>query len=436
MSVVSPSASEDTPYRSDEAYARERDANDALRGFRDRFYLPPDRIYMDGNSLGPLSREAEASVLAALADWKAHAIEGWTADERPWFWIGEELGALQADLVGAEPEEVVTTGGITTNLHQLLATFYRPAGRRTRIVADELDFPSDIYALQSQLQLHGLDPAEHLVLVRSRDGRTIDEADVVAAMTDEVALVWLPSVLYRSGQLLDLERLTREAHARGILAGFDLAHSAGSVPHHLHEWSVDFGVWCTYKYLNAGPGAVGALYVHRDRFGAAPGLAGWWGCDKARQFEMSHAFTPAASAGAWQISTPSVLGAAALYGSLRVIGEAGLEALRQKSLDLTGYLMFLADDLLAPLDFAVGTPREPARRGGHVALEHAEAIRISRALRALGVVPDFRPPNVIRLAPVALYTTYAEVWQTVVALREIVATGAHLQFGAGLESVT
>ncbi|MBV9580898.1 MAG: kynureninase [Chloroflexi bacterium] len=423
-------------YRLDADDARARDSADALRGLRDRFYLTAGQIYMDGNSLGPLSKDAESSVLAALQDWKEHAIEGWTAGERPWFWMGEALGALQAQLVGAEADEVVTTGAITTNLHQLLATFYRPTGRRTRIVADELDFPSDVYALQSHLRLHGYNPAEHLVLVRSRDGRTIDEDDVIAAMTDDVAVVWLPSVLYRTGQLLDLERLTRAAHARDILIGFDLAHSAGSVPHRLHAWGVDFGVWCTYKYLNGGPGAVGALYVHRRHFGTRPGLAGWWGGDKARQFEMSLAFSPASTAGAWQISTPSVLGAAALYGSLRMISEAGLEVLREKSLDLTGYLMFLVDELLTPLGFCVGTPREAERRGGHVAVEHAEALRISRALRVRGVVPDFRPPNVIRLAPVALYTTYTEIWETVQALREIVATGAYTQYEPSIDLVT
>jgi len=322
------------------------------------------------------------------------------------------------------------------NLHQLLATFYRPSAQRTKILADALDFPSDVYALQSQLRLHGCDPAHDLVLVRSRDGRTIDEDDVIAAMTEEVALVWLPSVLYRSGQLLDLERLTREAHARGILVGLDLAHSVGSVPHRLHAWGVDFAVWCTYKYLNAGPGAVGALFVHRDRFGTPPGLAGWWGSDKTRQFEMAHAFTPADSAGAWQIGTPPVLSAAALYGSLRVVEEAGLEAIRSKSLDLTGYLMFLADAVLAPLGFQVGTPRERHRRGGHVALEHPHAIRISRALRARGVVSDFRPPDVIRLAPVALYTMYADVFRTLEALRDIVESGAYMRFEANLDSVT
>jgi kynureninase len=413
-------------------YAMARDEQDPLRGYRERFYLRPDRIYLDGNSLGLLSRGAEAAVLAALEQWKAHAVEGWTSGERPWFYIGEELGALQAELMGTEPSEIVVAGAITVNLHALAATFYRPSGRRTRIVADELDFPSDIYALQSQLRLHGHDPAEHLVLVKSRDGRTLDEDDLIAAMTDEVALVVLPSVLYRSGQLLDVQRLTRAAHERGIPIGFDCAHSAGSVPHHLHEWGVDFAYWCTYKYLNGGPGAVGSLFVHERHFGARPGLAGWWGSNKERQFDMSLTFEPAWGAGAWQISTPSVLGAAALYGSLRVFKEAGIENVRRKSLAQTGYLMFLADELLAgqPYGFSVGTPREEERRGGHVALEHPAAPRICEALTARGVIPDFRHPNVIRLAPIALYSTYVELWRTVQILREIVDAGEHQQLGA------
>jgi kynureninase len=419
-------------YRADEAFARERDAADPLAAFRDRFYLPGERVYMDGNSLGLLSRDAEASLLHALDQWRTLGVEGWFDAEPPWYWMGERLGALQAGLVGALPDELVVTGSITVNLHALLATFYRPEGRRTKIVADALDFPSDVYALQSWLHLNNLDPAEHLVLVPSRDGRTIDEDDIIQAMdADDVALVWLPSVLYRGGQLLDIPRLTREAHARGLLIGFDCAHSAGSVPHALHDWDVDFGVWCTYKYLNAGPGAVGTLYVHQRHFDRLPGLTGWWGCDKARQFEMAHTFCQAGVAGAWQISTPSVLGAAALYGSLTMFEEAGIDRIREKSLDLTGYLMYLADEILAPLGIRVGTPREPARRGGHVALEHPDARELTQALLASGVVPDFRAPNVIRLAPVALYTRYVDVWRTVATLREIVVSGSRELARAG-----
>jgi kynureninase len=218
-----------------------------------------------------------------------------------------------------------------------------------------------------------------------------------------------------------MARLTGEAHRRGLLIGFDCAHSAGSVPHALHDWGVDFGVWCNYKYLNAGPGAVGSLYVHERHFGTLPGLTGWWGCDKERQFEMAHEFYSSAAAGAWQISTPSVLGAAALYGSLAVLAEAGMDRLRAKSLELTEYLMQLADRRLASLGVAVGTPREPSRRGGHVALEHPEARQLAQLLQTRGVVLDFREPNIIRLAPVALYTRYVDVWHAVETMRDILA---------------
>jgi kynureninase len=407
------------------------DAHDPLAGFRERFYVPKGTLYFDGNSLGLLSRDAETAVHEALQDWRDLGIDGWTGAQRPWFYVGEELGAAQADLVGARPHELAVTGGITINLHALLATFFQPGGGRTKIVADALNFPSDLYALQSHLRLRGLDPLENLVLVASRDGRTIAEEDVLATLQrPDVALVWLPSVLYRSGQLLDMPRLTAAAHARDVPIGFDLAHSAGSVPHHLHDWDVDFAVWCTYKYLNAGPGAVGSLYVHERHHALGPGLAGWWGSDKGRQFDMATEFTPAETAGAWQIGTPAVLGAAALYGSLALIREAGIDRLRQKSLALTSLLMDLSDRHLAPLGFEVGTPREAHRRGGHVALEHPHAVRITRALKARGIVPDFRPPNVIRLAPVPLYTRYRDVGEVVAALESIVTSGEHLQFAA------
>jgi kynureninase len=286
--------------------------------------------------------------------------------------------------------------------------------------------------------LRSRDSNADLNLVGSRDGRTIDEDDVIAAMDDRTTLVVLPSVLYRSGQLLDLERLTRAAHERDILIGFDLSHSAGSVPHHLHDWGVDFAFWCTYKYLNAGPGAVASLFVHERHFGAEPGLAGWWGSRKERQFDMALDFTPAPDAGAWQIGTPPILGLAGLLGSLRIFAEAGLERVRQKSLDQTSYLMALVDGLLrdAPYEFAVGTPREPERRGGHVALEHLDATRVCKALKARNVIPDFRPPNIIRLAPIPLYTSYVELWETVEILRDIIDRGEHLRLSRERESVS
>ena len=424
--------------RTDEAYAAELDRADRLAPFRDRFYIPGGQLYFDGNSLGLLSRDAEAAVLRVLAEWKALGIDGWLGAPTPWYYLGEELGRLTAPLIGAAPDEVVVTGTTTVNLHNLVATFYRPEGKRRKIVATALDFPSDVYALRSQLALRGADPEADLVLCGSRDGRTIDEADVVAALADEVALLLLPSVLYRSGQLLDIAGLTAAARARGIVAGFDCCHSVGAIPHRFDDWGVDFALWCNYKYLNNGPGGTAGLYVNRRHLGTTPGLAGWWGSHKERQFDMAHTFDPAPGAGAWQISTVQVLSSAPLHGSLLIFEEAGIEAVRAKSLALTRYLMELleATGLTAPpYNYAMGTPREDARRGGHVAVEHADGARIAKALKARGVVPDFRPPNVVRLAPVALYSSFADVWQVVQHLRAIVDGHEHEAYATGRELV-
>ncbi len=415
------------------ADARALDAADPLGRFRERFFIPPGTIQLDGNSLGLLSREAEAAVLDALASWKTHGIEGWLDADPPWFTLGEALGARMAPLMGASPDAVVVTGTTTVNLHQLAGTFYRPDGARRRIVATSLDFPSDIYALKSLIQQRGGDPDTDLVLVPSRDGRTIAEEDVIATMTGDVALALLPSVLYRSGQLLDIARLAEAARERDILIGFDCAHSAGAVPHDLEACGVDFAFWCSYKYLNAGPGAVGALYVHPRHFGTNPALAGWWGYHKERQFAMSHVWESAEGAGAWQISTIPLLSAAPLLGSLSIFDEAGIEAIRAKSLAQTGWLIARIEEAGLTGEscgYRIGTPREHERRGGHVAVEHDAAAAIAQALRARGIVVDFRPPDVIRLAPVALYTRYEDLWHTVEALREIVTTGEHERVAA------
>lgn len=408
--------------------ARALDAADPLGRFRERFFIPPGTIQLDGNSLGLLSRDAEAAVLAALESWKAHGVEGWLDADPPWFTLGETLGARMAPLLGASPEAVVVTGATTVNLHQLAGTFYRPTGARRKIVATSLDFPSDVYALKSLIRRRGGDPDADLALVPSRDDRTIAEDDVIAALTGEVALALLPSVLYRSGQLIDMARLTSAAHAAGVVIGFDCAHSAGALPHELDTWDVDFAFWCSYKYLNAGPGAVGALYVNPRHVGADPALAGWWGYRKARQFAMSHDWEGAEGAGAFQISTISLLSAAPLLGSLAIFEEAGIEAIRAKSLAQTDWLIghIEGTGLTAdPYGYRIGTPREHARRGGHVAVEHDAAAGIAQALRSRGIVVDFRPPDVVRIAPVALYTSYADLWRTVEALREIVETGEH-----------
>lgn len=416
------------PYHYSKEYARQLDKEDELARFRDEFYRNSDSIYLDGNSLGLLSRRSERTLMEVVDAWKMQGINGWLQGQYPWFYLSEKLAALSAPLVGGSEDEIIVTGSTTTNLHQLVATFYKPEGDRTKILADELNFPSDIYALQSQLQLHGYEPSQHLIQVKSRDGRMIEEDDIIAAMTDEVALIILPTVLYRSGQLLDIERLTAEAHERGILIGFDGCHSVGAIPHHLSKWDVDFAYWCNYKYLNSGPGGVGSLYVNRKHFGRSPGLAGWFGSRKDKQFDMEHNFVPAETAGAFQIGTPHILSMAPLIGSLEMFAETGIEKLRKKSLQITAYLMELIEQELAGMGFTIGNPKDDLRRGGHICLEHEEAARICKSLKENKIIPDFRAPNIIRLAPVALYTTYFEVWDTVQRLKTIMVEKQYEQF--------
>ncbi|WP_413376791.1 kynureninase [Alkalihalobacillus sp. 1P02AB] len=395
------------------------DKQDSLASFREEFYLQDNQIYLDGNSLGLLSKRAEKTLHTLIDSWKTLGIDGWTEGNYPWFYLSESLGDKMAQLVGAFEDEVIVTGSTTANLHQLVATFYKPAGKRTKILADELNFPSDIYALQSQIQQKGFDYHEHLVQVKSADGHTLKEEDIIEAMTDEIALILLPSVLYRSGQILDMKRLTEEAHQRGIIIGFDLCHSIGSIPHELSEWGADFAFWCTYKHLNGGPGSVGSLYVNRKHFGTAPGLAGWFSSKKEKQFDMEHTLTHAEDAGAFQIGTPHVLSLAPLIGSLELFHEAGIEQIRQKSLALTRFMKELMEQELKAEQFVFRNPDQDDRRGGHLYIEHPEAARICKALKDEGVIPDFRTPNGIRLAPVALYNSFEDVWNSVQILKRI-----------------
>jgi kynureninase len=408
-------------FEAGEDTARRLDANDPLAKFRSLFYVPESEIYVDGNSLGLLSKPAEQSVLQAINEWKTLGIKGWLEAHQPWFYLAEDLGAKCSKLVGAEPEEVVATGTTTVNIHSLVNTFFHSRRNRTKIIADELTFPTDLYALQSLVKLRGED-ADSLILAKSDDGRFLDEDRIIGLMDENVDLALLPSVLYRSGQLLDIEYLTEEAHKRDILIGFDCSHSVGVLPHHFDKWDVDFAVWCSYKYLNGGPGGTAFHYLNRRHFNRAPALAGWFGYVKDKQFDLKVEFENAKNAGGWQISSPGILSSAPLEGSLKIILEAGIENIRRKSLELTSYLIYLVDITLSeePYNFKIGTPREPERRGGHVAVEHKEAMRISEALRARNVITDFRPPNVIRICPSPLYNCHLDLWRIVQNLKEII----------------
>ena len=424
------------------AHARDEAAGWTLA---DRFHVPEGH-YVDGNSLGPLSTDAERTLSRVVEEWRDLGIEGWTEGDPPWFGYGEYLGERLAPLVGATADEVVVANSTTVNVHTLVGTFLSVAAERgsgRKVLVNELDFPTDHYAVRAQFRLRGLDPDEHLVAVESPDCRIIEERDVAAALEadPDVGVLFFPSVLYRSGQLLDLERLTHLAHDHDALAGFDLAHSVGVVPHDLSAIGADFATWCHYKYLNAGPGAIAGLYVNEEHHGLTPALTGWWGHEKATQFEMNQTYTPAQSAGAWQIGTVPMLSAAPIEGSLDVVRDAGggdaragIERLRERSVALTAYLIRLVEDRLPECE--VGTPRDPPRRGGHVAVEHPDAYRLSEALKARDVVVDFRPPNVIRVCPAPLYIGYEDVYEVVERCREVVETGAYEGYASGGGDVT
>ncbi|MER2121246.1 MAG: kynureninase [Solibacillus sp.] len=405
--------------------ARQLDELDGLRKYSDEFYKKEGQIYLDGNSLGLLSKRAEQSVHTLLNSWKDNGIDGWTNGEHPWFYFSEKLSAMCAPLIGAKSEEVILTGSTTTNLHQLLATFFKPTAARYKILADELNFPSDLYAIASQIALHNL-PESSMQLVKSEDGQTITTEAIIEEMTDDVAVAVLPAVLYRSGQVLDLRAITEAAHERGILVGFDLCHSIGSVPHHLHEIGADFAFWCNYKHLNGGPGSVAGLYIHEKHFGTAPGLAGWFGSAKEKQFDLDVTIKAAPHAGAYQIGTPHILSLAPIEGALSLFEEAGIEAVREKSLALTQFMMDCIEQEL-PNTFTFGNPIDNTR-GGHLFLVHDEAARICKSLKEYGVVPDFRAPNGIRLAPVALYNSFEEVWQSVQILKVIVTNKTYEKY--------
>ncbi len=420
-------------------FACKLDQDDYLSSYRQEFYHPRDTIYLDGNSLGLFSHRAEKKLLQALKEWQELAIAGWTKAEPPWFWYGEKLGELTAPLLGAKTRETIVTGSTTLNIHQLIATLYQPETIGHEILIDELNFPSDHYAVKSELKLLGGDPDKDLIVVKSVDGVTIAEEDIIEKFSQKVGLALLPSVQYQSGQLLDIERLTEAAHRHNIIIGFDLAHSIGAVPHQLSDLGVDFAVWCNYKYLNAGPGAVGGLYLNNKHLGREPALAGWWGHDKSTQFEMKKDFRSADTAGALQIGTIPVLSSAPLFGSLEMINEIGIEKVRERSLKLTGYLLYLIEKRLSGLkiDFSVNTPLEPERRGGHIALRpHREAYKINEALKDRGIIGDFREPDTIRLAPSPLYTSFQDIWKSVDELREIVINDKYQEFSSSRSEVT
>jgi kynureninase len=418
------------------ADALARDASDPLGGFAAEFHHPEDSagrrlIYLCGHSLGLQPKSAAQYIEQELKDWGRLGVLGHHTAARPWLEYHERAAAPLAALAGALENEVVAMNSLTVNLHLMMVSFFRPGNQRNRILIEKSAFPSDRYAIASQLAFHGLNAAEHLIEIEPRPGeRTLRTDDVLARIGQAgagLALVLLPGVQYLTGQALQLGPLITAARQAGAAVGVDLAHSIGNMPLKLHDWGADFAVWCSYKYLNAGPGAVGGCFVH-ERHARNPGLprfAGWWGHEPATRFEMGPEFKPIAGAQGWQISNPSVLSMAPLLASLAIIQRAGIDRMREKSIALSGYLQHLIDERLPGLVECV-TPRALEARGCQLSLvvgrSHAAAKRCHDLLTAAGVVGDWREPDVLRLAPIPLYNSYQDVFSAVEVMSEALRT--------------
>lgn len=404
------------------AKAMELDARDPLASLRERFFCDPAVLYFDGNSLGLLSRDAEAALLRALDQWKRLAARAWLDADPRWVDYGERLGGRVAALVGATPDEVVVTNSTTVNLHHLAAAFYRPDETRHVIVAAATEFPSDLHALAGQIALRGRDPDRSLRLIPPREGGVIEEEDIESALGQDTSLLVLSAVSFRTSQRFDMTRLTRAAQAAGARVIWDLSHAVGGLPVELNRIGADAAFWCHYKYLHAGPGAVGGLYLNRRHNGIRPALPGWWGQTPEAKFEMSGRHAPAPGAAAWQIGTIPILAAAPLWGALDIVEDAGIGRIREKSVALTSFLIECADEVLPEgvTGVRVGSPRDPERRGGHVAMEcPGDTAAILAALESRGVVADYRPPNIIRLTPAPLTTRFEDVARVVEVLGEV-----------------
>jgi len=419
-------------FSADQDFAREMDAQDPLRDFREHFYLPVGKdgkplIYFAGNSLGPMPKSARHIVEEELDNWAALAVDAHHAAGTPWYSYHEALREPISRLVGAKPTEVICMNSLTVNLHLMMATLYRPTKSRFKILMEEPAFPSDTYAIKTQIVHHGLSPKDALVLARPRKGeftvRTEDVVDLIEKHADQLAVVMIGTVNFFTGQLYDIRKITEAARKRGIIAGFDLAHAIGNVPLALHDWSADFAVWCSYKYLNAGPGAVAGAFVHERHATNTklPRLAGWFGNDPNTRFRLhlEPEFIPVPSADGWQISNPPIFSMAPLRASLAILDEAGgMESLRAKSIKLTGYLEFLLTEI-GSKKFTVITPREPGARGCQLSiLAHEHPKKLFEELQIAGVKCDFREPNVVRVAPTPLYNTFDEVWRFAKILAE------------------
>jgi kynureninase len=380
--------------------------------YRDRFHIPraadgSECAYLCGHSLGLQPNTVRAYIERELKEWELLGVRGHFHARHPWVEYNKLLSDRTARLVGAKPVEVVAMNSLTVNLHLMMVSFYRPTPQRRRIVMEEHAFPSDRYAVGSQIQFHGYDPAESIVTVTGED----ELDDLLRREGESVALILMAGVNYSSGRAFDMQRVTRAGHAHGCAVGFDLAHAAGNLPLKLHEWDADFAAWCTYKYLNAGPGSIGGCFVHERhaRDESLPRFAGWWGHELETRFHMGPHFVPTPGAEGWQVGNPSVVALAALRASLDIFDDAGMDSLRARSVELTGYLESQLDRH-ADRGFSIVTPRDPERRGAQLSIRVPGLVRtVCERLRDGGVICDWREPDILRVAPAPLYNTAGDI---------------------------
>lgn len=415
------------PFQGDEEFAAAMDACDPLAHFRERFCLPKTKngdecIYLCGHSLGLQPKTTKAHLDQELRDWAQLGVEGHFHAKSPWMPYHRLLTQQTAALVGASPEEVVVMNSLTVNLHLMMVSFYRPSAKRHKILIERGAFPSDQYAVQSQIWFHGFDPASSLLELTPREGETcIRDEDIESLIEregDSIALILLGGVNYATGQVFDMAGITKAGQRKGCVVGFDLAHAAGNILLRLHDWGADFAVWCSYKYLNGGPGCVAGCFVHERHARAweLPRFVGWWGHDEKIRFQMGPDFHPMAGAEGWQLSNPPILALAALRASMEIFSEASMDRLRAKSLSLTAYMEFLLKHS-ASKRFSIVTPRESERRGAQISIRIPGTGRAGRTfcerLAAEGVIGDWREPDTFRVAPVPLYNSYQDVYRFV-----------------------
>lgn len=412
-------------YKNTLEFARHADQEDELASFRHEFHIPQhngsDVVYFTGNSLGLQPKRTSQFIEQELNDWSKLGVEGHFLAKHPWFSYHENLSEYASNIVGAKNSEVVYMNQLTVNIHLMMVSFYRPTKSRFKILCETKAFPSDQYALESQVKFHGFSPEDSIIEAKPREGeytiRTEDILKLIDENKDTLALVMMGGVNYFTGQLFDLERITKHAQQYGIITGFDLAHAAGNVKLKLHEWNVDFAAWCSYKYLNAGPGGVSGVFIHEKHHKADLNrFAGWWGYDKSSRFKMEKGFKPIETAEGWQLSNAPVLLMAAQRASLELFHEAGMDRLLEKAKNLTGYLEFIIDEISAeqPLDkkFEIITPRNLKERGCQLSIvAHQRGKNLFTDLLSRGVIADWREPNVIRLAPVPLYNSFEDMFR-------------------------